>query len=93
MKNLRMLTLMLLTGLLFNCGGKDDDATPNNTQDCEARFDKLASAAQTFAANPTEANCEAYKKAAEDYVDKAQSCGARAVDVEAARDAIRDTDC
>lgn len=79
MKNLFFLLVLALTTLtIAGCGNDDDDGGGNNPDLClfttfnERTIDALndvQAAAVAFGNDPTTANCEAYRAAAQDYLD------------------------
>ena len=79
MKNLFFLLMLTVSTLtIASCGNDDDDGGGNNPDLClfttfndrvlESLEDVQATAA-AFANDPTTANCEAYRLAAQDYLD------------------------
>jgi len=74
MKNLLLLALLLTVCLYSGCGGDDDgpgllcnaDAYANDIADEVSDF---SDAAIAFTQDPSTANCNAYKSAAQNYLD------------------------
>ncbi len=69
MKTILKSLVPLAIALLVGCSKKDTAPSPMNCANNTTRFTETLTA---YAANPTEANCKAYKKAITDYV---KSCG------------------
>ncbi|MBP8726224.1 MAG: hypothetical protein KBF37_05475 [Saprospiraceae bacterium] len=66
--------------IAFSCGD-DDDNNSNNpcstayTTELQAEINALTAAAQAYSTNPTQANCIAYKNAAQAYVNALEPYG------------------
>jgi len=85
------LSLILLGG---SCKKGEDTVAPGNCGAISQRTDALTSAAVAFSNSATKANCEAYKKAATDYINSATGCpGVLAADIADARASVRDIVC
>lgn len=65
------LGLVLVGG---SCKKDSDDLGPDTCAQTGQRADALAQVATTYGTNPTKANCEAYRKAVNDYLDAASKC-------------------
>jgi hypothetical protein len=63
------------------------------TNDCAAITKKFGDAASLYITNPTTANCKAYVAAANEYLNKASSCGVSAADITSARNSLNGTTC
>jgi hypothetical protein len=61
--------------------------------DCQAITKKFGDAAVLYATTPTTANCNAYLAAANEFLDKASSCGVSAADIATARQGVAQTTC
>lgn len=90
----RTLALGALVISLAHCNGKNDPG-PDLCGAVENRGQDLANAAQAYASDPANiAKCQAYKKAATDYINAADRCTTvREADVNAARDAVNSLTC
>jgi hypothetical protein len=63
---------------LWTCGDKDDDGDGCSTawaNELTNEANAMINAAQVYAMNPTVANCNAYKAAAQDYLDALEPYG------------------
>lgn len=68
---------------VFGFAGCSDDEDPNNVVPCsgqwavevEDEINAWMSAAQQYASNPNQENCNAYKAAAQDYLDALEPYG------------------
>lgn len=86
-----MLSLVLLGG---SCKKNNDAVTPADCGNLSKRLDALVLSATTYGNNPTKANCEAYKKAANEYISSASGCpGVSAKDIADARADVNSTVC
>ncbi len=86
-----LLGLVLLGG---SCKKGEDNVTPGDCGALAQRLDALTSAAVAFSNNATKTNCEAYRKAANDYINSATGCpGVSAADIADARASIKDIVC
>ena len=70
MKKLLSSIVPLAIVLALGCSKKDDAPGPLN---CASNATKFSETLSAYAANPTKANCEAYKKAVTGYI---KSCAA-----------------
>lgn len=74
-KILILLSVVCLVGFA-SCGGDDIDCTSLNTAvDLKEEIDEITAASIAYTSNPTVDNCEAYKKAWEDYLDALEPYG------------------
>ncbi|MFZ1706021.1 MAG: hypothetical protein WAT79_16870 [Saprospiraceae bacterium] len=101
--NFKTLFLLLTIFFAFNfvsCGSDDNDkgCSVNWALDLQNEINVLNSAAQNYGQNPTTANCNAYKAAAQNYLNKLEpygNCntltGQDRVDWQAAFDSARDS--
>jgi hypothetical protein len=92
MKN-QMCSVFFFLAIAFasSCSSKSDP-TPIGAN-CESIIKKFGEAASAYLTNPTKANCNAYLSAANEYLDRAASCGWSAADIAAAREGIDRTTC
>jgi hypothetical protein len=74
---------------------KGSEAAPNTCQAASQKGDELSAAAQAYASDPTNTTkCQAYKKAATDYINAADKCTTiPQTDINAARDAVNSLTC
>lgn len=91
MKRQILITLLLFASSWVACSSKSDP-TPV-TSDCAAAAKNFGDAAALYATTPTTANCTSYLAAANEYLDKASSCGVSAADITAARNSLDATTC
>lgn len=77
MKNLLFIALLFVTLFSVGCGGDDDGDGPAPgcteqayTQAVSNAVTELSSAASAFANDPSTANCNAWKTAAQNYLDE-----------------------
>ena len=78
MKTTNILFLLATVCLIAfaSCGGDDVDCSSLNVAvDLEQELDAINATAITYVNNPTKENCEAYKKAFEDYLAALQPYG------------------
>lgn len=93
---IRTLSISLLAGtaLLFSCKKSADTVSPDGCQLTGTRAQALQQAAVNLTNASTPANCQAYKSAANAYIDAAVTCTAiPKADIDAARKSIADTTC
>jgi hypothetical protein len=71
------LVLMVAVCGLWSCGGDDDNDGCSTAWASELtnEINAMSAAATTYALNPTVANCNAYKDAAQDYIDALEPYG------------------
>ena len=74
-KSLIILFSLSLLGILYSCAKKDDNCATAYTTELQAEVNALNTAGQTYAQNPTPANCQAYKTAAQAYVTALEPYG------------------
>lgn len=88
-KVLSFIVMFAIAMLVGSCK-KDSVLNPLNTADCATLSLNVSNAANAFGMDPTVANCEAYKDALQEYVNK---CAGIAGYNAAYQDAIDDLDC
>lgn len=95
MKTTRLSVLFLSLVLLGGSCKKGEDAvTPMDCSGTSKRADTVTSTATAFSNNPTKVNCEAFRKAANDYINAVSGCpGVTAADIADARASIKDVVC
>lgn len=74
---------------------KGSEAAPNTCQAASQKASEFTTAAQAYASDPTNTTkCQAYKKAATDYVNAADKCTTiPQTDINTARDAVNSLTC
>lgn len=99
LKGIPVILMMTLIGATLSCSSDDGD-TPNDTSNCEQLLDglnqDLADAATAFSQNPTQANCEAYRGVALDFLDELEDCAVADAQFDAIEEAaqeVLDLDC
>lgn len=71
MKRTKIYIFLMLLGMVFlfdGCSKKDDDDGPTG-KSCEELADDYYNAVVAFSTNPTEATCNAFEDAVEDYLN------------------------
>ena len=84
-----MVCLIVLS--LVGCGKNGVTAVDNHK--CEAKAKAVADATALYTSSPTKTNCEAFKKALQDYVNEGGGCGVSATDLSTARNMIETLTC
>ena len=93
---IRTASLAILTGmaLLLSCKKNSDTVSPDGCQLASTRAQALQKAAVDFTNSSTPANCQAYKTAANAYLDAAANCASiPRADLDAARKSLADIKC
>jgi len=91
--NLFVQTLMVTLFVLSVIGCGKNGVTGIDSHKCEAEAKAVADATTLYTSSPTKANCEAFKKALQDYVNQGGGCGVSATDLDAARKMIESLTC
>jgi hypothetical protein len=84
------LALFLIIVVLSDCSS---NSTVTPAVDCGAISKKLSDALALYVNSPTSANCKAYVAAANEYLNKAGSCGVPAADIASAKQSLNATTC
>jgi len=87
----KKLMVVLIVLSLVGCG--KNGVTGIDTQKCEAKAKALADATTLYTSTPTKANCEAYKKLLQEFVNEGVGCGVSDADMSAARLLIEALSC
>lgn len=94
MKTQRYAALTSLVLLGLNCKNDPEPAGLNACAVADERRTAIGPAANAYAVNPSKANCEAYRKAAGDYLEIARRCPTvSAADTTSARSAYNALNC
>jgi len=100
LKRIPVILMMTLMGATLSCSSDDDGDVVDDTSNCEQLLDglnqDLADAAAAFSQNPTEANCEAYRGVALDFLDELEDCAVADAQFDAIEEAaqeVLDLDC
>ena len=86
----------IFTLLMFSsCGSALDPVDPDRCDDLQAIAETFIDAAVLYGNDPSTANCKAYKKAIEDYVEIIDGCSFSSFGTgkEEARETIDSLDC
>lgn len=88
--SLALISLVLLGG---SCK-KNADVAPTTCSQIDVRAQAYSDAVKTYSISPTKANCEAFKKAGNDYISSAANCpGVSATDNASARSSLAGITC
>ena len=82
-------TLIVLS--IISCG--KNGVTGVDTHKCEAKAKAVSDATTLYTSSPTKTNCEAFKKALQDYVNEGGGCGVSTIDLDNARKSIEALTC
>lgn len=74
MKTSRFTLIVSVALLAGACKKESDSVGPDACNRASERANAVTAAAQTYAGSPTRANCEAYRRAANDFLDAAGRC-------------------
>ena len=95
MKTLRVHAL--LPGLILlggSCKKKEDEVAPATCNDITRLATVYSNSITAYTSSPTKANCEAFKVAANNYINAAANCpGVLQADITSARTSIKDIVC
>lgn len=99
-KVMPVILMMSLAVATSSCSGDDDEDVIDDVSNCEQFLNGLnqdfADAATAFSQNPTEANCEAYRGVALDFLDELKDCAVADAQFDAIEEAaqeVLDLDC
>lgn len=83
--------LVLLGG---SCKKDDNPVGPDACALASQRAEAISGVANAYATNPSQANCEAYRKAANDFLDAAARCPTVSqADIASARQSVNTLNC
>jgi hypothetical protein len=86
----KLIYCLVLVSVTWACSKSDPVPV---AADCQAIVKKFGDAAVLYATTPNSANCKAYVAAANEYLNKASTCGVGAADITSARNSLNGTIC
>lgn len=99
-KTFKIALIISMAIATWSCSSDDDGNVIDDTSNCEQLLDglnqELADASSAFSQNPTEANCEAYRTVALDFLDELEDCAVANAQYDAIEEAaqeVLDLDC
>lgn len=94
MKITRMSLALISLVLLGGSCKKNDDVAPTTCSQVDVRAKAFSDALTAYSVSPTKANCDAFKKAGNDYISSAANCpGVSAADIANARSSLANITC
>jgi len=94
MKITRISVALISLVLLGGSCKKNADVAPATCSQIDVRAQAFSDAVKAYSVSQTKANCEAFKKAGNDYISAAANCpGVSATDIASARNSINSTTC